>query len=415
VDSLYEITTKIGKKVSCTGDHPFFVIGKGWVEASKLNPGDNVYVLRNAKGYITGSGIMLTIGTDLAYFLGALASDGSIWRNSVRLEVNERWFAEKFVSSIKGAFGIDAQIEEISKPSGFLGKDITQYRVRVVNGLLVNVVDELFGCRKKTKNFNIPKVAFNNYEMFRSFLEGYVDGDGCVYSKESSVNTDRITQYIRIITSNKGFADELGSIFDTPVKPHANSCYIIGIPLFILGLEKRQVFKDRFIEKFDSKFKNASLVTVDLNREVDTVVSVDYKPKGGKKRYAVYNLEIEDNHTYLANDIWVHNCEHHIIPFIGRAHIGYIPANGQIAGLSKFARVVDYFSARLQVQEKLTAQIADYLNGVLEPQGLIVVMEAEHECMSCRGVKKAGATTITSAIRGKIDKAEFLQLLKLER
>jgi GTP cyclohydrolase I len=95
-------------------------------------------------------------------------------------------------------------------------------------------------------------------------------------------------------------------------------------------------------------------------------------------------------------------CEHHLVPFHGVAHVGYIPnADGRIAGLSKLARVVDVFARRPQVQERLTTQIADALVRALDPRGVIVVLEAEHLCMSLRGVRKPGSKTITSAVRGQ--------------
>jgi GTP cyclohydrolase I len=94
-------------------------------------------------------------------------------------------------------------------------------------------------------------------------------------------------------------------------------------------------------------------------------------------------------------------CEHHAIPFSGRAHVAYVPnKSGQITGLSKIARVVDLLSKRLQVQERLTTQIADTIERALSPRGVFVVIEAEHLCMTMRGVKKPGAVTVTSAVRG---------------
>jgi GTP cyclohydrolase I len=94
-------------------------------------------------------------------------------------------------------------------------------------------------------------------------------------------------------------------------------------------------------------------------------------------------------------------CEHHLVPFHGMAHVAYIPGDdGRITGLSKIARLVDGFARRPQVQERLTAQIADALVRVLDPRGVFVVIEAEHLCMSMRGVRKPGALTVTSAVRG---------------
>jgi GTP cyclohydrolase IA len=104
----------------------------------------------------------------------------------------------------------------------------------------------------------------------------------------------------------------------------------------------------------------------------------------------------------LVRDIELYStCEHHLVPFFGAAHVGYIPnEKGHITGLSKLARLVDVYARRPQVQERMTSQIADALMNVLEPRGVIVVIEAEHLCMSMRGVRKPGAKTVTSAVRG---------------
>ena len=94
-------------------------------------------------------------------------------------------------------------------------------------------------------------------------------------------------------------------------------------------------------------------------------------------------------------------CEHHLVPFLGRAHVAYIPSkDGRITGLSKLARVVDAVAGRLQVQERMTTQIADAIEKALIPRGVFVVIEAEHLCMSMRGVRKPGTVTVTSAVRG---------------
>lgn len=94
-------------------------------------------------------------------------------------------------------------------------------------------------------------------------------------------------------------------------------------------------------------------------------------------------------------------CEHHLLPFVGKAHVAYVPnRDGRITGLSKIARVVDVLSKRLQVQERLTTEIADTLDRALEPRGVFVMIEAEHLCMTMRGVKKPGSLTVTSAVRG---------------
>jgi GTP cyclohydrolase IA len=109
-------------------------------------------------------------------------------------------------------------------------------------------------------------------------------------------------------------------------------------------------------------------------------------------------------------------CEHHLVPFVGIAHIAYIPSqDGKITGLSKLARLVDVYARRPQVQERLTTQIADSLMRILEPRGVMVVVECEHMCMSMRGVRKPGAKTLTSAVRGQLrdpaTRAEALSLI----
>jgi GTP cyclohydrolase I len=113
-------------------------------------------------------------------------------------------------------------------------------------------------------------------------------------------------------------------------------------------------------------------------------------------------FDIGHDEVVIVKDIEVNSlCEHHLVPFHGVAHVGYIPnENGQITGLSKLARLVDLFARRPQVQERMTTQIADALVEGLEPRGVIVVVECEHLCMSIRGVRKPGATTVTSAVRG---------------
>ncbi len=118
-------------------------------------------------------------------------------------------------------------------------------------------------------------------------------------------------------------------------------------------------------------------------------------------------FDIGHDEMVLVRDIELWSmCEHHLVPFTGVAHVGYIPSEtGKITGLSKLARVVDVYAKRPQVQERLTTQIADALVAGLEARGVIVVIEAEHLCMTMRGVRKAGARTITSAVRGQMHNA----------
>ncbi len=119
-----------------------------------------------------------------------------------------------------------------------------------------------------------------------------------------------------------------------------------------------------------------------------------------KKELEVF-LGEKHNEIVLLRGIPLYSmCEHHLLPFLGKVHIAYIPRGGRVTGLSKLARVVEIFSRRPQVQERLTTQIADIIMQKLKPLGVLVVIEAEHLCMSMRGVKKPGTVTVTSAVRG---------------
>lgn len=133
----------------------------------------------------------------------------------------------------------------------------------------------------------------------------------------------------------------------------------------------------------------------------------------------VLGVTFDEQHEELVivkDIVYYSQCEHHMAPFFGKIHIGYIPS-GKIAGLSKFARLVEAVTRKLQVQERITSEIADILDEVLKPHGVMVVVEGEHLCMCARGVKKPGSKTVTSAVRGYFRndsalRAEFLSLIK---
>jgi len=129
-------------------------------------------------------------------------------------------------------------------------------------------------------------------------------------------------------------------------------------------------------------------------------------------------LSQDHDEIVLLKDIPLYSiCEHHLLPFVGKAHVAYVPQGSRVTGLSKLARVVDILAKRLQVQERLTTEIADVIMKKLRPKGVMVVIEAEHLCLSMRGVKKPGVTTVTSAVRGIFrtnskTRAETLALIK---
>lgn len=136
-----------------------------------------------------------------------------------------------------------------------------------------------------------------------------------------------------------------------------------------------------------------------------------------KQHIKLFNEHSNDEMVIVKDIPFYSMCEHHLLPFFGKAHIGYIPSDNKIIGLSKLARIVDNFAKKPQVQERLTSEIADFLNDNLQPKGVAVIMEAEHMCMTMRGARAAGAKTQTSALRGIMrsdakTRAEVLSLLK---
>jgi GTP cyclohydrolase IA len=146
--------------------------------------------------------------------------------------------------------------------------------------------------------------------------------------------------------------------------------------------------RDGLVETPERVARMYAEVCAGLHEEADTHLQVTF--------------EAEHDEMVMVRDIPTFSlCEHHLVPFIGKAHVAYIPGDdGRITGLSKLARLVDGYARRPQVQEKLTVQIADEIDNSLSPKGVMVVIEAEHLCMTMRGVQKPGSTTVTSAVRG---------------
>lgn len=194
----------------------------------------------------------------------------------------------------------------------------------------------------------------------------------------------------------------------------------------MLDYEKIEVWNPDKIEKLSHHyFEILKLIGEDANREglLETPVRVAKAMQFLTQGYDVDPIEIlrsamfkEDyREMVIVKDIEVYSmCEHHMIPFIGRAHVAYIP-NGYITGLSKIARVVEMYSRRLQVQERLTTQIKDAIQNTLNPLGVAVVIEAKHLCMAMRGVQKQNSYTTTSdftgAFRKKETREEFIHLI----
>lgn len=187
-----------------------------------------------------------------------------------------------------------------------------------------------------------------------------------------------------------------------------------NIDTFPLTEELKNNYKDILELLGEDKTRNGLLKTPERAAKAMKFLTEGYE-KDPKQILQSAMFEETYNEMVIVKDIELYSlCEHHMLPFFGKAHIAYIP-NGHIVGLSKLPRVVDVFSRRLQVQERLTEQILDCINNTLRPEGVAVVIEASHMCMMMRGVQKQNSTTTTSGFRGQFEhnetRNEFLKLI----
>ena len=396
---IVEVATESGR-FRVTPDHPVMT-EEGWREAQELKAGSRVEWIN--PGSLCRSVREPIPGYSLGYVLGATAADGSIQQGRrICLVVKNRDFARKYCEMFTQAFpGVAPSIERVKVPSSFLGRDIGMYRVRVVSSYVGEKLCRWLGVsekgsRSKTKSFRFPKVVTASKEMMTGFLDGYCDGDGY-----------RVQSGRFIIGANREFLDELAQYLGTPVSPTSkrNDCFRVYVSdrWHQAGWYGRHGFRQEseFYVPFDSTYT--------------TVLEVVHRGKP-KKPYTVYSFKCEPYPTFLVGGHLTHNCEHHLLPFFGKCHIAYMPSH-KIVGLSKLPRLVEMFARRLQVQERLTTQIAQTLNEVLQPRGVAVVIEALHMCMLMRGVEKQNSKAVTSAMLGQFrdrpeTRAEFMELIR---
>ncbi len=365
-----------------TPDHPIMTPA-GWVQAGDLRAGDKVQAYPPRQ--LGQARYIVQEGYELGYVIGAVGADGSVQDGRrISLVVNDRGFAGRFAHCLRIAFGIDPTIEEISVPSGFLHRDVPTYRVRIVARPIGTLLLHWFGGTEATRAFHFPRVVLRSKEMMEGFLDGYCDGDG---SWDTTVDDGSRS----IVSANRGFLDELGRILVTRPWYNARGVGQLRVPAHWIRPDAQ--FRREFVPV------DVPLLPPDAHWvEIDAVERFGQR---GTKPYTVYSFECEPYHSFMVGGVQVANCEHHLIPFLGRAHIAYIPSeDGRVTGLSKLARLVEAYAQRPQVQERLTTQIADEIDHSLQPRGVMVVIEAEHLCMSMRGVRKPGSTTVTSAVRG---------------
>ena len=385
---LVEVVTSEGT-VQVTPDHPF-ATPNGWVEAQHL---EGLSVEWTPPKQLCRTRFAPTIGRAFGYALGAICSDGTVAPRYVSLVVNDRAFAERFAASVRDAFGLDASLEAVSRPSGCTGKDTPGFRVRIVSSLLADLCRHYVGGDAHHMRQRFPRIVLESQETFEGFLDGYVDGDG-FRSKSSSGRF--------VISGNVPFLEEMavsvGARFTPRPDLNAARLYIAD------SWSRKHGFKQ---EDHNTSLSESSWVRVDR---------VTPRKAAGKKPFTVYSFSCDPHPTFLIGGHLSHNCEHHMLPFFGKAHVAYIP-QGRIVGLSKIPRVVDVFARRLQVQERLTLQIRDAVDRVLRPEGVAVVIEAQHLCMMMRGAEKQASHTTTSAMSGVFlensnTRAEFMRLIR---
>jgi GTP cyclohydrolase I len=272
-------------------------------------------------------------------------------------------------------------------------------RVRVVSRVIGEKFCRWLGIpentsRSKTKSFHFPKVVTSSREMMQGFLDGYCDGDG------HDAGCGRM-----IISANDEFLTELGAHLQTPLQTRREGVGALYV--------SRQWDRAGWYGKHG--FRQESDFYIPIDSTYATVLGVRRR-SWSKKPTTVYSFKCEPYPTFLIGGHLTHNCEHHVLPFFGKAHVAYLP-KGKVIGLSKIPRIVDMFARRLQVQERLTVQIAEAIQSKIQPRGVGVVIEAMHLCMIMRGVEKQNSVAVTSCMKGGFrdqlqTREEFLALIR---
>jgi len=308
------------------------------------------------------------------------------------LEVNELAFAQKFAASLQQAFKVKTRVEPIRKPSAFL----------------TELLQKALGGDTHSKAFRFPEVVLHDQETMQGFLDGYIEGDG------HSVRSKGYHTGYCITSTNEPFMNRLARIIETPVAHHPNgTCRAYVSKRWFEARNTPRGLKRGFQPVSQTALWNSLVADVTTRTwRVESVV----RERASLKSYTMYNFECSPHHSFLANEVLVKNCEHHLLPFFGKCHVAYMP-DRQIVGLSKIPRLVDAFARRLQVQERLTTQIAEAINEHVKPLGVACVIEASHLCMMMRGVQKQNSRAVTSSMLGIFrtndkTRAEFLTLIR---
>lgn len=373
-----------------TPDHPL-ATPEGWQEAKDV--AGTFIEWTNPRG-LCRDRWRPALGYDFGYVVGTVCADGTVGDRYISLVVNDEEYAKKFAVALRRSFGIDAKIESVERPSGYTKRMTAGFRVRVVSSYLADLMRQYVGGDAHHMRQRFPVVVLNDERTFHGFLDGYIDGDGC-RSKASAGST--------IVSGNVPFLEDLATVIGARFTPGVATASHLWVA-------------DSWMRRHG--FPQQSHRTELIESEWVKVESVSPVQATGAKPFTVYSFTCDPHPTFLVTGHLTHNCEHHLLPFHGVAHVGYIPnQHGKVTGLSKLARLVDLYAKRPQVQERLTSQVADALVRRLEPRGVIVVVQAEHLCMGVRGIRKPGARTTTSAVRGLFQtsassRAEALELIR---
>ncbi len=390
VREIVEVETE-GGTFRVTPDHPV-ATPHGWMEAADVEGLEIEWTLPQA---LCRRRYPPRPGYALGYSIGAVCSDGTVSKRYISLVVNKRSFAANFARTMRQAFGVRARLEPVTRPSGFTGRDTPGYRVRIVSSYLADLFRSWVGGDAHHMRQKFPRVVLNSAESMRGFIDGYVAGDG--FRRKSNVGSI-------VVSGNVPFLDEFADVIDARFTPAANarSALYISDRWNRPGWKQKHGFQQ---ERHPTTLIESRYIPVRSVRRIRT----DNKP------YNVYSFRCAPYPTFLVTGHLTHNCEHHLLPFTGRAHVAYLP-DKRIVGLSKIPRLVDHFARRLQVQERMTKQIAETLMDKLTPLGVGVVIEARHLCMVMRGVEKQHSTMTTSCMLGKFrederTRMEFMNLI----